>query len=192
MKNRLLSFGLLAAALAPSLWAQNEIGFVEKFALAKDRDAVLEQLIPGTEEYYFFQALQAQNSRNAGKLKGIMEQWAKRSPESAQRKIIENREALLSYDATPQATLAFLRDRLHLEFNHEREARDEKPDLPTALDPKLISRDVFARKAMEDSDDLGQCEIRALERFVVDKTPLKPAQRRALLGKLKRPDLPGL
>jgi hypothetical protein len=29
-----------------------EIGFVEDFALARDRAAALRQLIPGTEDYY--------------------------------------------------------------------------------------------------------------------------------------------
>ena len=37
--------------------------------------------------------------------------------------MIENREALLTYDADPKATLQFLRDRLHLQFTHEQEAR---------------------------------------------------------------------
>jgi hypothetical protein len=34
-----------------------EIGFLENFALARDRTAPLRQLIPGTEDYYYFHAL---------------------------------------------------------------------------------------------------------------------------------------
>ena len=56
---------------------------------------MLGQLVPGSEEYYFFHALHFQNTAQAAKLKTIMEQWAKRFPNSAQRRIIENREALL-------------------------------------------------------------------------------------------------
>ena len=37
--------------------AENEIGFVEKFALGADREKVLGELIPGSEEFYFFHAL---------------------------------------------------------------------------------------------------------------------------------------
>jgi hypothetical protein len=43
--------------------ADNEIGFIEKFALAADRSSVLSQLIPGSEEYYFFHALHFQTPR---------------------------------------------------------------------------------------------------------------------------------
>ena len=47
-----LSFGILDA---------NTIGYVEKFALAKDRGEALKQLIPGTREYYYYHALYAQH-----------------------------------------------------------------------------------------------------------------------------------
>jgi hypothetical protein len=112
-----------------SVRAEDEIGCVEKFALAPDRAAVLGQLVPGTEDYYYYHALHYQHTRQAGKLKETLAQWAKRFPESDQRKIIENREALLTYDTNPQATLKFLRERLGLEFNHERETREAAPDL---------------------------------------------------------------
>jgi len=63
-----------AVALATTLvlpvcsWAENEIGFIEKFALAPDRAKVLSELVPGTEDYYFFHALHYQNTRDAAKL----------------------------------------------------------------------------------------------------------------------------
>ena len=34
-----------------------EIRFVEDFVLARDRTKAIEQLIPGTEDYYFYQCL---------------------------------------------------------------------------------------------------------------------------------------
>ncbi len=98
-------FGLLARA-------EQEIGFIEKFALAPVRNDVLGQLVPGTEEYYFYHALHYQNTAQKPKLAAILDQWAKRFPDSSQRRILENREALMGYDADPQKTLKFLRDRL--------------------------------------------------------------------------------
>ena len=189
MKIRRIFF--LACLAAASLRAENEIGFIEKFALAPDRAAVLAQLTPGTEDWYFFRALHFQNTRQTANLKDAMAQWAKRFPESERRKIIENREALLTYDATPQATLKFLRDRLGVEFTHERETQEAPPDLPAALDAKLIARGVFQEQALED-DDLEKCGEDALEMLVRAKTPLRPEQVRALLGKLTRPDVAGL
>ncbi|MEA3208202.1 MAG: hypothetical protein QOE70_1259 [Chthoniobacter sp.] len=182
----------LCIAAVSALRADNEIGFIEKFALAPDREAVLGELIPGSEDYYFFHALHFQNSGQAAKLKAIMEQWANRFPNSDRRQVIENRAALLGYDASPQATLQFLRDRLHLEFNHEQEVRDRKPDLPTALDQARIARGVFQADALNSGDDLGRFSDAALEALVREKVALRPAQERALLARLKRPDLPGL
>ena len=40
-----------------------EIGFVEDFALAEDREAVLARLVPGTEESFYFHALHLQTHR---------------------------------------------------------------------------------------------------------------------------------
>src|SRR5438105_9691077 len=98
---------------SPLAWAENEIGFIEKFALAPDREKVLGELVPGSEDYYFFYALHYQNTRNEAKLTDILSQWEKRAPgENARRRIILNREALLDYDATPQQTLAYLKERL--------------------------------------------------------------------------------
>ena len=88
-------FGLLARA-------EQEIGFIEKFALAPVRNDVLGQLVPGTEEYYFYHALHYQNTAQKPKLAAILDQWAKRFPDSSQRRILENREALMGYDADPR------------------------------------------------------------------------------------------
>ncbi|MDB6175305.1 MAG: hypothetical protein JWL59_4616 [Chthoniobacteraceae bacterium] len=193
MKTRLLVSTLLAISLcARFAAADNEIGFIEKFALAPDREAVLTQLIPGSEEFYFFHALHFQNTGQKQKLKATMEQWAVRFPKSAQRAILENREALLNYDADPQSTLQFLRTRLNPEFNHQQEVRDKKPDLPTTLDAAKISTAIFQRDATRDSDDLANCTEAALERFVRERVALTPPQRRVILGRLIRPDLPGL
>ena len=182
----------LLLAFSPWLRAENEIGFIERFALAPDREKALGELIPGSEDYYFYHALHWQNTGAKEKLAAIMDQWAKRFPNNPdRRRIIENRAALLAYDADPQATLKFLRERLSLEFNHVQEARNQKPNLPSALDPKSVAREVFLAEALR-HDNLGDCSVEALEQMVRDKTALKPAQRRALLSRLPRPALPGL
>jgi len=193
MKTRLALVCAVSVLLAPIfVRAQNEIGFVEKFALAPDREAVLDQLVPGTEDYYFYHALQDQNMRQAAKLTAILAQWAKRYPHSARRTIIENRAALLAYDADPQTTLKFLTERLNLQFNHEQQARDQKPDLPAKLDQALISRAAFQKEALADIDNTSNVNDEALPELIRDKAPLNEAQRRDLINRLKRPDVPGL
>jgi len=191
MKTRFLLLALLPL-LPPATRAENEIGFIEKFALAPDRAAVLGQLLPGSEDSYFFHALHYQNTAQAAKLAETLDQWAKRFPNSARRRIIENRAALLAYAADPQTTLKFLRERLNLEFNHQQQVRDQKPDLPTKLDPARISRVAFQKAALEATDDLSQVADDALAGLIRDKVVLKPSQIRALLQRLQRPDVPGL
>ena len=83
MKLRLLL--LLLVVFTSALRADNEIGFIEKFALAADREKVLGELIPGSEDYYFFHALHYQNTAQAAKLKAVMEQWAARFKNSERR-----------------------------------------------------------------------------------------------------------
>lgn len=193
MKTRLALVCAVSVLLAPFFArAENEIGFVEKFALAPDREAVLDQLVPGTEDYYFYHALQDQNTGQAAKLTAILAQWAKRYPHSSRRTIIENRAALLAYDADPKATLKFLTDHLNLQFNHEQQARDQKPDLPTKLDQTLISHAAFQREALADIDNTSNVNDEALGQLIGDKAPLSESQRRDLLKRLKRPDVPGL
>jgi len=187
------AFALVTSLVLPVCsWAENEIGFIEKFALAPDRAKVLGELVPGTEDYYFFHALHYQNTRDAAKLADILAQWKKRFRDSDRRQIIENREAMLGYDANPQRTLAFLRDRLGLQFNHQQEVRDRKPDLPSTLDPKRIGREVFERDSIDNDQGLGSFSEEALEALVKNRVALDEYRRRALLSRLKRPDVPGL
>ncbi len=185
---------LTAGSFAPPpLRAENEIGFIERFALAADREKALGELVPGSEDYYFYHCLHYQSSRNPAKFTEFMEQWRKRFPdEIARRRIIENRQALLDYDATPQQTIDYLKRRLGVTHNHQQEVRDQKPNLPSALDPKSVARDVFERDALAHDQGLGGLTLNALEILVRSKAALSPQQRRALLSKLQRPDVPNL
>ena len=53
-----MSLGLLSlgVVLTPTSHA-GDIGYVEDFALAKDRSNSLKQLIPGTEDFYYYHCL---------------------------------------------------------------------------------------------------------------------------------------
>ncbi len=193
MNMRLSSLLALFVTASSLAHAANEIGYVETFALATDREQALDQLIPGSEEYYFYHALHYQNSGQKEKFRTTMAQWAARTPNSQQRKIIENREALLNYGADPKTTVALLTNRLGLQFNHAQQPRDQKPNLPTALDPARISAEAFRQQALfETPDNLGNFEDEAIEELVRTKAKLLPQQRRSALARIARPDIPNL
>ncbi|NCF93101.1 MAG: hypothetical protein GWQ05_19430, partial [Verrucomicrobiaceae bacterium] len=133
-----------------------EIGFVERFALAENRADVLEELIPGTEDYYYFHALHYQNTGEKTKFNGILGQWRKRFEKSSRRGVLENRQALIGYEDNPQATLDYLKKALGLHFNHQRERKQTDPSLATTLDPALISMDAIVKQALRDDRKLGE------------------------------------
>ena len=197
---RLLILPVLMARLAGQLAiptagaaaaADTDIGFLETFALADDREATLGQLVPGTEEHEFFHALHYQSSGQDAKFAETLARWAERVPESEQRRMLENRQALLDYAKDPQRTLRHLRDRLQPRLDHVRRLPDQTPDLPTALDASRVSREAFLAKALA-SDALEGLDVAETERLVRDGTALRPAQLRAALARLTRPDVPGL
>ena len=130
-----------------SLNAQ-EIGFLEEFALATDREKVLKRLVPGTEKYYYFHALHYQNTQQLDKVEQLMEPWLKRLGETATYKQIRNRQSLLKYSDDPQATLAYLKKQLNLTFAHERTIPDAQRELPTKLDPDLYSIETLLEQAL--------------------------------------------
>ncbi len=68
---------------------------VEAFVLAEDRAKALEQLIPGTEEYYFYACLHHEQTGNRAEVDALMGQWNKRYGQTALFCEIRNRLAIV-------------------------------------------------------------------------------------------------
>jgi len=173
---------LLAVALFSCTQAgqAGEIGYIEDFSLAADREAALKQLIPGTEEFYYFHCLYFQQTEQWAKVDQMLAAWIERYQHTARVIEIENRQALLTYDQNHQRALDLIRQRLNLQFNHQRELLNQNPNLPTALDPALIARERLAgigfanyRNSVEGFEDA------ALDWLLTQE--LNPDQRRHLL-----------
>ena len=167
-----------------------EIGYLEDFALAKDRTVPLQQLIPGTEDYYYYHCLHLQNTEQFDKVNELLTAWINRYKDTPGIREIQNRQALLTYTKSPDKSLEFIRQRLGLQFNHQRERLDEKPNLPTSLDQNLIARQTLLARAFAQHPNLQGCEDGALDWLVA--TELTPDRRRHLLERLQRPEYPQL
>ncbi|MBN2490395.1 MAG: hypothetical protein JXQ29_06055, partial [Planctomycetes bacterium] len=195
---RCLLLAGLGAVLVAGTWAPppaaaqgTPIGFPEDFALAADRAAVLKQLVPGSEDYYFYQCLLKQHVGAFDEVKPLLETWIQRHGRTPRVLEIENRQALLLVDRDPAATYALLRERLGLRFDAQRQARGEKPDLPTALDPELIApRNLLRRALAQHRGSLDGLRDSALESMA--GASLTDDLLMSLLGRLRRPDLPNL
>jgi hypothetical protein len=170
--------------------AAKEIGYVEQFSLAKDREEALKQLIPGTEDYYYYHCLHFQHVDEFEKVEEMLKLWIKRYKYTPRVQEIRNRQALLLYDKQPQASLKHIKDRLNLRFNHQKIELEQEVPLPVSLNKDLISHETLTTKAFTASKNLSNFEDSAFD-FLV-RAELNPDQRRHLLSRLRRPDYAGL
>ena len=120
----------------------------------------LEKLIPGTEELYYYTCLLLQHEGKLDEVETILPLWIKRYGDSRQVEEIRNRQALLYYKSNPQKSLDFLRLRLELRFDHQKEVIGKKASHPTELNQQLISRDALTRIAMAHNQNLQGFEGR--------------------------------
>ena len=187
---------MLSVAIAPqSLPGQvsgdngPDIDFVERFALAEDRESTLSELVPGTDEYYFYHCLHYQNTERLDEAQRILETWQKRNGNHPQIQQMRHRQALLAYTNEPQVTLDYLIDKLNVNLNHQRQRPSAEPGLPSQLDPALISFQRLNERALG-NDNLERYEDLGLP--VAATQDLNERQLRALLQRLNHPVIPGL
>ena len=189
----LLTFAAVTAAMtAHGLRAQGvPVGFEESYALAKDRQAVVANLIPGTEDWYYYHCRERLDSRDFQTVRSVLPTWIKRHGRTTRVVEIENREALLSFGDDQERTYGYLRKQLGLQFNHERIIPGAKSDLPTRLDPNLVSPTTLTARALNrHRNTVNGFTDRALAALASHN--LDDKQLHSLLGRLQRPDVPNL
>ena len=186
----------LVAALAAVLYLTPvstraaDIGYVEDFALAKNRSEALKQLIPGTEDYYYYHALHALNNGNHDAALSNFKPWIERHGHTGRVTEIQVRHALLTYQKDPKKSLDFLTNHLNLNFNHQREVIGAIPQLPTVLDQNLISRERLKGSSLTRWGNLDNFEDGALDWLAAEN--LDWPRRRHLIQRMQRPDFPNL
>ncbi len=169
---------------------ERQIGFIEDFSLSKKRPDVLKQLIPGTEDYYFYHALDAQHRKDFDTVHQLTGQWIKQHGYTERLKQITHRQALLEYDKNPKKSLEYIRQELDLRFDHQKEVTGPKSDIPSALNSELISFSALQQQAFSRYENLDGFEDSGLEMLSPDK--LDPVRRRDFLRRLQRPDVSNL
>jgi hypothetical protein len=180
------SLGLaVMMALLPAAVAA-DVPFAEDFALAKDRAAALKQLIPGTEDYYYYHCLHFLNTEQFEKLDAFQKPWLERHGQTGRFTEIQTRQMLLSYERDPKRTLDYVRGRLNLHFNHQKEVLGVAPNLPTRLDQKRIARDTLLTDSLRRWGNTDNFEDAALDWLA--GVELNWEKRRHLLQRLTRPD----
>lgn len=180
---------LFSSLLLPKVGWADEIGFVERFALAKDREAVLKELVPGTEDYFYFHCLHYQNTEAYDLVDGMTKRWVAKFGYTARATEILNRQALLTYDRDNKKSIDYLIKQLSVNLNHQRD-NFSGPTLASVLDSKLISRSTLTARALAQYSNTDGFEQRALD-WLMD-TKLEMVDLRHLLQRIAVPDHPKL
>ncbi|MEZ6035848.1 MAG: hypothetical protein R3F29_00105 [Planctomycetota bacterium] len=183
---------LAFAACSAALTAQGvPVGWEESYALAADRAAVVQNLIPGTEDFYYYHCRERLDARDFATVRQVLPTWIQRHGRTGRVLEIENREALLSYDDNPERTFDLVRQRLGLTWSHQRAVPGARSDLPTRLDPQLVSPTALTQRAFrahpQTVDGFTEHALAALANADLDQKQL-----RSLLTRLDRPDVENL
>ncbi|MFK7984868.1 MAG: hypothetical protein AB8I08_02480 [Sandaracinaceae bacterium] len=163
---------------------------LEEFALSEDREAALSRLVPGTEDHYFLSCLHHQHRGELGRVESLLMKWTERYGETARVTSIRNRQVLLRHAEAPKETNRALQKKMGLRFDHQREARGQRTEHPTSVDPAALDARVFHEEALR-RHRLVEGFSPAAHDWLLQQ-PLEADRRRALLSQLDRPDRPGL
>lgn len=182
--------GLIVVICLVTVAFAGDIGFIEDYALAKDRSTALKSLIPGTEDYYYYHCLNYLQLEQYDKAEDNTRPWLSRFGQTPRLLEIQLRHALLTYDKNPQRSLDFLKEKMNLQFNHQKEVHGAAPNLPTALDPKLIAKETLLAMSLKRWQNLDNFSDHALDWLAAEN--LNVERRRLLLQRLNLPDVPNL
>ncbi len=171
------------------------IGWVERFALADDREAVLEELIPGTDDHYFYQCLHYQTVGELEQAEAVLADWLKEKKGEPTPLIqsMTDRQRLLTYGTSPERTIEHLVDRLGIQLQHAPPAAPGERRYPSRLNAELLEPERLVVNALRVGHTLRPTGIRYLaERFKSGDTAGIPITLRELLDRIDGPYVDGL
>ncbi|MCA9718917.1 MAG: hypothetical protein KC468_29890, partial [Myxococcales bacterium] len=162
---------------------------LEQFALADDREAVLDKMIPGSEDAFSYRCLHLQNEGRLDEADALIEQAHARGVRQQLLDRLRDRQALLRFESDPARSCARVQERLGLSFTPARARSSEAEEYPSALDPELIDREYLTPHMLQARDlswisDEGIAWV--LERYAAETRATK------LLGRVQQPDHPRL
>jgi hypothetical protein len=142
-------------AMGSRAWAE-PISWMEGFALAVDRQAKLSELIPGSDDYYFYHCLHLQTTGQLERSEAMIRDWLAehQGNETAAITAMIDRQRLLTYRETPQRTIDHLVRRLGIQLDHAPPATPNERRFPSELDPALLNPERLVIEALHRNDSL--------------------------------------
>lgn len=169
-----------------------QIQFVEEFVLSGDRAKSLETLVPGTEDYFYYHALDQQLREQYGPVDQWLNQWVEKYGITDRVKEMQLRQAILRYPSQPRESLDFIIQTLGLRFDHQRRIPPAEQKLPVRLDPQVIAGDKLLERALRENQETGGIEHVGLELLAQKFEQLDRLKRRSLIARIDYPNFPRL
>lgn len=164
-----------------------ELGFSERFALSSNREAVLRELIPGTEAFYYYHCLYCQTTGRIAESRAHLDAWIKKYGLNEQNKKIQTRQFLLEYTSNKAATIDHLRTEFGIQLDHPAPRRDEAAELPSEISESEMDWTKLQKLHVH---DLNQFETVALG--FITQSLNSPETLRRWIERIDRIDIPGL
>ncbi len=183
---------LLLVVLIP-LWAHPDaesLEFQEAFAWG-DRTEALSMLVPGTEDFFYYTCL---HHELEGEFEAFDREFARWKASNGDRWTsrmheLHRRRSLSAFEREPERTWEFLRTQAGHRFNHRPRHQQQDKAAPSVVRPEQVSLQAFLRQA-RGRNRMREFTDRGLELAL--EQSLNEQELREALGRLRRPDLPGL
>tara|TARA_R110002073_G_scaffold318641_2_gene492829 strand:- start:512 stop:6865 length:6354 start_codon:yes stop_codon:yes gene_type:complete len=159
----LLGFVLVFSLAVGNVMAE-PIGIMERYALSDDREAFLEELIPGSDDYYFYHCLHYQTSGQLDRAEVILNEWLaeNKGRETAVIRGMIDRQRLLTYSQTPERTIDHLVKRLGVQLHHPAPPVKGERRYPSQFNVALLDLDRLVKEAVQQDDTLQPIGMRRL------------------------------
>ncbi|MEM9586093.1 MAG: hypothetical protein AAGA03_02330 [Planctomycetota bacterium] len=175
--------------------AAEPIGLMERYAFAADRQAVLAELIPGTEDHYFYHCLYYQTSGQLDRSEAVLKEWlaSRKGRTNPAIQKMTDRQRLLTYDRSPEETIEYLKRRLGVQLSHSDPIRQGERRYPSELDQEPLQSEALITAALKQRAGLKPIALRWIaEQALLGKRLPQPVTLRDLLGRVDGPYLPKL
>ena len=167
-----------------------EIGFVETYALAKDRPAVLAQLIPETEDYFYYHVLFYQTAGKIADAQAQLDAWVAKFGWTERANAMRARQMMLTYSTNRAQTIDYLRSQLGVNLDATPPQRDRAAELSTVLDNARVDYQSNLKAAIESDRSLGNIDGNALLHAIPWTENIDTL--RSWLQRIQRVDVPNL
>ncbi len=170
---RLIIIALALTPLSDRTAMAEPIGLMEKYALASDRSAMLAELIPGSEDYFFFHTLHYQTIGQTDRSETMLNDWiaANKGRQTPAIANMMDRQRLLTYNDSPQRTIDYLVKRLKVRFDHAPPTTSGERRFPSQINADKLTVNRLVTEALQRNDAIKPIGLRYIaERFREDET----------------------